>query len=611
MTNLKFNPSIEKTIHEVFENIVKEQPKNIAIQYGESKLTYFELNNYANKLANILHRKGVGPEDVIAINMSPSLKMIGSILAIMKSGAAYLPIVPSLPSERKKYILQNAKAKVILTDEEFNFPLAEVSLVFVDNDLMNSREKYKNLGVKVKADNLAYVIYTSGSTGKPKGVMVEHKHLINQLCAYDMFVPTPKGLVGSAVCPFSFDVSVIEFFSVLCFGGTLVIPEPDEKSTPEQFSEFILKNRINSVYIPPALLSDVATCLNRNKKDLTIKRLLVGVEPIKQELLQRYVNLSDDITVVNGYGPTETTIWATFYKFERITKKNNITPIGKAIFGYKVYLLDSKMQPVPQGEAGELYIGGLSVARGYINNPELTIERFINDPFDEQPGSKLYKTGDYAKELPDGNIEFIGRKDFQVKVRGHRVELQEIEIELQQVPGIKQAVVAVHKGNSGVDFLYAFYTAQEKVEAERIKKYLLDTLPEYMVPWWFIQLDKFPLTSNGKTDRKALAEQFDKTASIKEYVASRNETEEILVSIWKEVLNVEQVGVHDNFFHLGGYSIKANQLLYKINDTWGIDLSLKEILEEPVVSDIAEQIDNVLWLKEGRLQDRESESIII
>jgi amino acid adenylation domain-containing protein/FkbM family methyltransferase len=436
-------------------------------------------------------------------------------------------------------------------------------------------------------------MYTSGSTGTPKGVMVEHRQVLAFLHGFEQVAPGGEGCIGAAVCPFGFDVSVWECFSMLCFGGTLHIILAEVLTAPRQFVHYLVDHRITSAYIPPTLLSDVASHLEQ-RDQIVLKRLLVGVEPLQQGTLQRFRNLSEQMHIVNGYGPTETTVCATLFSFRTATEPDHRTPIGTGIYGYEVYLVDANMQPVTMGIPGELLIGGAGLARGYINRPELTAERFIPHPFSTVPGACLYKTGDLARCLPDGNLEFLGRIDHQVKIRGFRIELGEIEVVLDQHPAVRQAVVLAREDFPGDKRLVAYVVLNQEQApmSSELRSFLRKQLPDYMVPSAFVLLDTLPLTRNGKVDRRALpTPDAVKSEFVEAFVTPRGPVEEVLAGIWAEVLGLERVSVHDSFFDLGGHSLKASQIIYRVRDALHIELPLRSIFETPSVAELATIIE--------------------
>jgi amino acid adenylation domain-containing protein/non-ribosomal peptide synthase protein (TIGR01720 family) len=446
-------------LHELFETWAERTPNAVAVICNDQQLTYSALNQRANQLAHYLRALGIGPEVCVGLCMERSLEMVVGLLGILKAGGAYVPLDPAYPKERLSFMLSDTQVSVLVTQQEIvtHLPKHALRLVCLDTDWEVIAQQSKEDPVSgVTPENLAYVMYTSGSTGKPKGVMIEQRQVLALLYGFEHVAPGGAGCIGTAVCPFGFDVSVWECFSMLCFGGTLHIIVPEILTDPQQFVHYLVDHGITSAYIPPALLSEVACHLEQQDAQMALNRILVGTEPIKQGLLQRFRDLSEHMRIVNGYGPTETTICATLFPFYSATEPYRRTPIGTGIRGYEVYLVDANMQLVPIGIPGELHIGGAGLARGYLNCPELNAEKFIPHPFRDRPGARLYKTGDLARWLPDGNLEFLGRLDQQVKIRGFRVEPGEIEAVLAGLPVVQESVVFAREDQPGDKRLVAY-----------------------------------------------------------------------------------------------------------------------------------------------------------
>ena len=580
-------------LHELFEAQVERTPDAVAVVCNGQQLTYSALNRRANQLAHYLRALGVGPEVCVGLCVERSLEMVVGLLGILKAGGAYVPLDPAYPTERLASVVADAHVAVLVTQQQCIATLPEhrAQVVCLDTDWERmAQQSEANPASGVTPENLAYVMYTSGSTGTPKGVMVEHRQVLAFLHGFEHVAPGGEGCIGTAVCPFSFDVSVWECFSMLCFGGTLHIILPDILTAPEQFARYLVEHRITSAYIPPALLADVASHLEQQQGQTALNRLLVGVEPIQQGTLQRFRNLSEQIRIVNGYGPTETTVCATLFPFRAATEPDRRTPIGTRVRGYEVYLVDANLQPVPIGIPGELLIGGAGLARGYINHPELTAEHFILHPFSNVPGARLYKTGDLARYLPDGNLEFLGRRDQQVKIRGYRIELEEIEAALRQHPAVREAVVLAREDTRrGNTCLVAYVVAnQEPAPAPQAwHTFLQQKLPEYMIPSAFVMLEALPRTPNGKLDHQALPMP-DTTPSpgAATFVAPRTPVESTLVDIWAEVLGLERVSVYDNFFALGGDSILSIQIVARANQA-GLRLTPKHLFQHQTIAELS------------------------
>ena len=584
-------------IHQLFQSWVVRSPGVVAVSCAAEQLTYDALNRRANQLAHFLHALGVGPEVCVGLYVERSLDMIVGILGILKSGGAYIPLDPLFPPERLALMVDHAQ--VLVTQQRFKNRLPENTayVVCMDTDWERiARERDDNLISTVTSENLAYVMFTSGSTGEPKGVMIEHRRVLTLLHGLEHVAPGGRPCVGTAVCSLSFDVSVWEFFSILCFGGTLHIILRELLAAPEHFVRYLLDHHITSAYIPSALLSEIAFQLEQQDSQMMLNRLLSGVEPIKQGVFQRFRNLSKSMRIINGYGPTETTICATLFRFDVAANADRRTPIGTAIPGYELYVVDSRMQLVPPGTPGELLIGGSGLARGYLNQPSLTAERFIPHLFRDTPQRRLYKTGDRVRSLPDGNLEFLGRSDQQIKLRGYRIELDDIEAALRQHPDVQETVVLLRSDDRLYDTRLVAYLVSKQQLAPTpyaLRSFLKQKLPEYMVPSAFVTLDALPQTPHGKINRQVLPAP-DKTsfAFASSYVAPRDAVEKTLVDIWLEVLGLEQIGIHDNFFALGGDSILSIQIIARGNQK-GLHLTPKQLFQHQTIAELAMVVDTI------------------
>ncbi len=589
----------DKCIHELFEAYSGESPDVAAVVFEGQQLTYRELNAKANQLAQYLVKQGVEPEDPVGICVDRSLDMIVGLMGILKSGGAYVPLDPSYPGDRLSFMLEDAGITLLLSHKHLTERLPEFSgdIIYLDNDRgIIDRESDTNLSNRVKPDNMAYIMYTSGSTGRPKGVVITHHNVVGFLSSYKHVTRDGSRRIGTSVAPFSFDTSVEEIYSNLCYGGTLHIIRPENSSDVTYFADYLVDNQITTTYIVPDFLQGVASQLENRKDLLNLKCVITGLRPKKQAALQCVRDLSDDIRILNAYGPTEVTYGATAFEFIQTDDPDRDTPIGRPFPNYEVYIVDSHLQPVPVGVPGELLIGGVGLARGYLNRPELTLEKFIPHPFNDQPGLRLYRSGDLVRYLADGNIEFLGRIDDQVKVRGYRVEPGEVETVLGQNPDIEETAVIAGDDNAGGKRLIAYYVPLQKkrVPIGELRNALQKKLPEYMVPSVFIMLDALPRMSNGKIDRRALPEPDTNRPDIEdEYISPRNPTEELLAVIWCELLGLKQVGIYDNFFKLGGHSLLATQIVSRLRNDFNVDMPLRKLFEMPTVAGLAEEISKL------------------
>ena len=583
-----------KCVHQLFEEQAEKRPDNIAVVFEEAELTYRELNEKSNQLAHYLQKKGIKPESLVGICVERSLEMIVGLLGILKAGGVYVPIDPTYPEDRISYMLEDADCEIVLTQEHLELPKTNSEIIYFDTDWDKiENEPNENVKSGVTSDNLAYVIYTSGSTGKPKGVCVEHKNLNNYLFTiynkYDCKFSFDDRCLN--VCNISFDVSVVEIFLPLIHGSELYIIKEKNLLELNELSDVLIDKQITFAYFPPSLLEIVSNILKQKQQKIHLNKLYVGVEPIKGYVLEKYVDLNSDIKILNAYGPTESTISCTSYKFNSGEYTSRNVPIGIPNFNTKSYILDIYERILPIGVPGELHIGGEQVARGYLKQPELTAKKFIKNPFSDDPNSRLYKTGDLARYLPDGNIEFIGRIDNQVKIKGFRIELGEIEASINKLETIKNCVVVAKEDKIGNKRLVAYLVSNKELNIQEIREDLSRSLPNYMVPSLFVKLESLPITGNGKVDRKALMESDDKFETTNEYVAPRNKTEQKLADIWSEALSIEKIGIYDNFFELGGHSLLATQVISTIREEFNKELPLKALFENSTLIKLALKIE--------------------
>ena len=574
-----------KTIHQLFELQASDTPDARAIVFEGVQLTYRELNERANQLAHYLQKLGVGPEVMVGICVERSLEMVVGLLGILKAGGAYVPLDLAYPPERVSFILQDALAPVLLTQERLleNLPAHGAQTVCLDRDWKTiSEESRENPKGEVGSNNLAYIIYTSGSTGRPKGVAIEH-HSTVALVEWARAVFSEEELKGvlasTSIC---FDLSIFELFVTLSRGGAIIMAQD-----ALQLMELDAANEVTLINTVP---SAVAELVRVGGIPATVRTVNLAGEPLAQSLVEQIYEQESIQRVFDLYGPSEDTTYSTY----ALRRQNGRATIGRPIANTQVYILDKEMQPVPIGMAGELHLGGEGLARGYLNRPELTREKFIANSFSDDPTARLYKTGDLARYLADGNIEFLGRIDHQVKVRGYRIELGEIETALEGYPGIEKSVVMAREDQPGNKRLVAYLVprGQETFAISEVRSYLMQHLPEYMVPAFFVVLEKLPLTPNGKIDRRALPIP-DATRPALEgpSVAPRDSTEFQLVSIWEKLLKVQPIGVKDNFFELGGDSLLAVRLFAQIKEIFGESLHLATLFRAPTIEQLARIID--------------------
>jgi amino acid adenylation domain-containing protein len=582
-------------VPQMFEAQAERTPEAIAVIFEEQKMTYRELNERANQLASCLQKLGVGPEVLVGICVERSPEMLVGLLAILKAGGAYMPLDPSYPSERLNFMLEDTGISLLLTQKRLtnSLPTQNIRMICLDTDwaeiVQVSAAISEKTPVKLRGDNLAYVIYTSGSTGKPKGAMLTHQGLANYLNWSIAAYKVEQGEGSPVHSSLGFDLTITSLFPALLSGKSVeLLPE-----TPgiEGLSA-VLREAQGSAYslvkITPAHLNALNQELSSAEKLRKVHRFIIGGEALQGESLLFWGSRLPETRFVNEYGPTETVVGCCTYEISGAELATGMLPIGKPIANTQLYILDAHLQPVPVGVAGELYIGGAGVARGYLNRPELTAERFIPDPFSSRAGARLYRTGDMARYLPGGNLDFLGRADTQVKIRGYRIELGEIESQLRQFPGIQEVSVIVWQEAQGDKRLAAYFTSEADVDisAAALLNFLRQSLPDYMMPSAFIRLESMPLTPNGKVDRKGLPAPSISRLKSKSYAPPRDSFESLLSSIWEETLNVHPVGIHDNFFELGGDSILGMQIIAKARLV-NIYLTPMQIFQHQTVAQLA------------------------
>lgn len=581
-------------IHELFEAQVERTPDAVAVVFEQQSLTYHELNQRANQLAHYLRKLGVGSDMLVGLCLERSLEMVIGLLGILKAGAAYLPLDPNYPQERLAYMLEDSGASVLLSQEDLlaKFPQLASNNICLDRDW----EKIANENITppesvVQPNSLAYVIYTSGSTGKPKGTMISHSAIINHMRWMQTTFPLSTTDSVLQKTPFSFDASVWEFYAPLLVGGRLIMACPGGHQDSAYLCEEIIKQNVTTLQLVPSLLR-VLLDDPAFKNCLSLKRVFCGGEALPGDLVESFfASLNAELN--NLYGPTEATIDATSYSCKKEATQRTI-PIGRPIANTQIYLLDQNFSPVPTGVFGELYISGAGLARGYYHRPALTAEKFLPNPFvaADDPRTtvrRLYRTGDLARWLPDGNIEYASRIDHQVKVRGMRIELGEIEAALSEHPAIQTAAVLVREDIPGHRQLTAYLVTHQNITipTNELTGFLKTHLPEYMVPTAFSFLDQLPLTPNGKIDRKALPAPTLQHSLTREYVAPRTPAEETLAAIWSQILGVEQVGIHDNFFEIGGDSLLSMHVITRARQA-GLDLRLTQIFQHQTIAELAD-----------------------
>jgi len=585
----------DKCIHQLFEEQVERSPDAVAVVFEESQLTYRELNARANQLAHYLCERGVGPEVLVGLCVERSLEMLVGLLGILKAGGAYVPLDPMYPSERLAFMLKDSAVPVLLTQEKLVEKLSQHSarVICLDSNWAEIHQhSNSNVANQVTPDSLAYVMYTSGSTGQPKGVSVIHRGVV-RLVKENNYANFSPEEVFLQLAPISFDASTLEIWGSLLNGARLVVM-PSHTPSLQELGQALKHYQITTLWLTAGLFH---LMVDERLDDLrNVRQLLAGGDVLSVPHVEKLLHQLNGCILINGYGPTENTTFTCCYPITDPSLIGNSVPIGRPIANTQVYLLDIQMQLVPIGVRGELYIGGEGLARGYLNRPELTDEKFIPNPFSDELGSRLYKTGDTARYLPDGNIEYLGRIDNQVKIRGFRIELGEIEAVLSQHPGVRETAVIARDFIAGDKQLVAYVVPHQQPAPaiSDLRHFLKQQLPDYMVPGAFVVLEALPLTPNGKIDRRALPAPEQRSELEESKVAPRTPIEEMLASIWGNILSLESVGIHGNFFELGGHSLLATQVISRLRDTLTVELPLRSLFEAPTIAEFAERVENLL-----------------
>ncbi|HAU4409537.1 TPA: amino acid adenylation domain-containing protein, partial [Serratia marcescens] len=580
---------LDQTLAALFEQQVRRTPDATALVSGAESLSYAQLNARANRLAHALIARGVGPDSRVAVCAERGLHMVTALFGILKAGGAYVPLDPAYPGERLQYILQDADPVLLLADAAGRAALGEpatpqLALEAALPDTLSAENPER----RAQASHLAYVIYTSGSTGKPKGAMNEHRGVVNRL----VWMQEAYGLTAADTVlqktPFGFDVSVWEFFWPLMVGARLVMAKPEGHKDPDYLSRAIEQYGVTTLHFVPSMLQSFLADGQAASRCGQVVRVMCSGEALPAALVAEFYRRLPQAELHNLYGPTEAAVDVTAWHCSREADRVSV-PIGRPIANTRIYLLDDHGQPVPLGAVGELYIGGVQVARGYLNRPELTAERFLSDPF--APGGRMYRTGDVARYLANGDIEYLGRNDQQVKIRGFRIECGEIEAVLATHPAVREAVVdarAVGDDKRLVAWVVPAADVAEETLAGALRQHVSAALPDYMVPSAWVVVAALPLSPNGKLDRRALPEP-QGAQSQAAYEAPQGEHETLLAGIWRELLNVEQVGRHDNFFELGGHSLLAVRLTNRLQQVeW--QLPLQTLFANPTLLALAQQL---------------------
>lgn len=589
-------------VQQLFEAQVERTPDAVAVRYGEHQLTYFELNRKANQLAHYLRQSGVGPEVRVGTMIEPSVEMIAGLIGILKAGGAYVPLDLAYPPQRLRFMVEDARIHLLFTQQRHleALGLDRVNAVCVDTDRETiEKQSDRNPAVVTTADNLAYIIYTSGSTGTPKGVSVSHR-AINRLVFNTNYIDwDPATDRVAQASNSSFDALTFEVWGALLHGALLVGVSKDVALSPQGLVRQIEAQQINVMFLTTSLFNQIVGAHPQAFKSL--RYLLVGGEAADPKSMNQALQKGAPEHLTNIYGPTESTTFALSYPFTTPVERAQTVPIGGPIANTQAYVLNRYLQVVPAGITGDLYLGGDGLARGYWERPQLTAEKFVPHPYSQKAGDRLYFTGDVANYRPEGAIEFAGRRDEQIKLRGFRVELGEIETALSGYPGIREQVVIVREDQLGDRRLTAYIVTEleQQLSAGELRQYLQEKLPPYMVPAAFVELPALPLTANGKIDRRALpAPEASNACDLDSYTAPRDAFEEEVIRIWSEVLMIDPIGAHDNFFDLGGHSLLAIQLISKLRESFKVEIPLRTLFDQPTPAELSMALQSALRCEE-------------
>ena len=570
------------------------RPDAVALTAGSQVLTYYELDCQANRLAHHLRSLGVSTDVLVGLCLPRSLDMVVGALGILKAGGAYVPMDPAYPPDRLAFMLDDAQAPVLVTDPCLaqRLPAAQREVVNIGAPQI-AKGPHHPPHVEIMPDDLAYVIYTSGSTGRPKGVEITHGGLANLVSWHRQAFSLTSADRASHLAGLGFDAAVWELWPYLATGASVHLADEDCRNSAELLRDWLLARGVTISFVPTPLAEHLLAL--EWPRHTALRVLLTG-----GDTLHHYPSANLPFVLVNNYGPTECTVVATSGPVLPDGRPDGLPPIGRAIANAQIYLLDGRLQPVPAGTAGEIHVGGPSLARGYHNHPDLTEEKFIPNPFSQEPGSRLYKTGDLARLLPDGQIAFLGRIDDQIKIRGYRIEPNEIVSALDRHPNIRESLVVAREDASGDKQLVAYVVLHSDSGPAHtdLCNFVSHSLPEYMVPAAFVQLEAFPLTAHGKIDRAALPEPTTENRLKDEsFEAPRSPVEERLAGILTILLGVPEIGIDDNFFQMGGHSLLGAQVIAQVRDGFGVELSLRSLFENPTVREMSAEIERLILVK--------------
>ena len=587
-------------------------PDALALTSGEQVCTYGELNRRANQLAHLLQAQGVGSNVLVGLCVERSIEMVVGLLGILKAGGAYLPLDHTYPSERLAFMLEDARVPVLVTQQSIadQLHISEARTVCLDTAApMLEQQSTAEPGFTATIDDMAYVIYTSGSTGRPKGVQITHKGLLNLVYWHQQaFELTPSDRATQLTSP-AFDATGWELWPYLTMGASVHLLDEDSRVSPALCRDWLLKHLITITFLPTTLAEGVMAL--QWPSTTSLRYLLTGADT-----LHHYPSPDLPFALINNYGPTEATVVATYGRVLPGGQADTSPSIGRPIANAQIYILDQQLRQLPIGEPGELYIGGAGLALGYLNRPDLSATKFIQHPFSADPTARLYRTGDMARFLPDGQIAFMGRIDYQIKIRGYRIEPGEIVAVLNEHPSVQSSLVVAREDNSGDTgnkrlVAYIIPVPGAQLTSTSLRETLAVHLPDYMIPSSFVALDALPLTPNGKVDRAALPAPDGSNALHDEVVtAPSTPIEERLVEILLPLLGIEQVGIDDNFFMLGGHSLLGTQLISRITSAFSVDLSLRNLFNAPTVRQLSTEIERLIWVKVQAMSEDEAQMLL-
>lgn len=600
-------------VPQLVANQAAATPGAIALVANGHAITYRELNRQANQLAHYLQSLGVGPNVLVGVCLERSLDMVVALLGILKAGGAYVPLDPTYPPLRLAFMMEDTQASVLITRQRqaARLPAHNVQVVCLDSDAaVLAQQSTADTTPTPTSTALAYVIYTSGSTGQPKGVQITHESLLNLIFWHQrVFSVSPEDRATQLAGP-AFDATVWELWPYLTIGASVYLPDEDTRVTPLRLRNWLIEQQITITFLPTALAEGVMAL--EWPMQATLRYLLTGADT-----LHRYPSPDLPFTLVNNYGPTENTVVTTSGPVPPTKRLDALPSIGRPIANTQVYILDEQLRQVPIGEIGELYIGGASLSRGYLHRPDLTAERFIRHPFSDEPGARLYKTGDLARFLPDGQIAFLGRDDTQIKIRGYRIEPDEIVSMLNSHPAIEASVVTAmaSEESAGDKSLVAYIVPASGAHASvtALQEHLRTYLPDYMIPVTFIKLEALPLTPNGKVDRRALPAP-SAANTLRDDAGTETESytvvEERVEAIVSSLLRLDRVGLDDNFFLLGGHSMLGTQVIAQMADTFGVDIPLRTLFDGPTVRDLSAEVERLVVAQLETISEEEVQRLL-